>query len=170
MSTAEKIPRGGYKPKFKLRILGTAAPVYPGFEVDISDRIPDDQKPDAVWHRERAKAMVRAHPEIKKLFGSSLWSLPCCLGAAGAQIAIALAVSSQPWWVMVLAAYFLGSIINIMLFQLAHECDHCLVFKRPFLDRYLFTLHPSRCSCLGTIHGGSSTSFTTTTWVPRRIS
>lgn len=140
MSTAEKIPRGGYKPQFRFRILGTAAPVYPGFEVDILDRVPDGEKPDAVWHRDRAKAMIRAHPEIKKLFGASLWSLPCCLGAAGAQIGIAIAVGFQPWWVMLVAAYFLGSIINIMLFQLAHECDHCLVFKKPFWDRYLFTL------------------------------
>ena len=63
-------PPGGFVPRFHPRILGSAAPVFPGFEVDILDRVPDSEREDAVWHRERAKAMIKAHPEIKELFGN----------------------------------------------------------------------------------------------------
>ena len=41
---------------------------------------------------------------------------------------------------MVLAAYVLGSWININLFMLAHECNHSLVFKKTRWNRWLFTL------------------------------
>ena len=50
-----------FRPAFHPRILGSAAPVFPGFEVDILDRVPDHEREDAVWHRERAKAMIKAH-------------------------------------------------------------------------------------------------------------
>ena len=56
------------RPRFHLRVLGSAAPVFPGFEVDILDRVSDDEKPEAVWHRDRARAILRAHPEVRKLF------------------------------------------------------------------------------------------------------
>lgn len=131
---------GGFAPKFRWGIIGSAAPVFPGFEVDILDRVGDDDKPDAVWHRERAKAMVRAHPEIKELFGYCRWTAVACVLAAGMQLALAFGASFVPWWGMLLAAYCLGAPINIMLFQLAHECDHCLVFKKSVWNRYLFTL------------------------------
>ncbi len=138
-ATAEKLRPGGFKPSFKLRILGTAAPVFPGFEVDITDRVPDDERPEAVWHRDRARAMIRAHPEIKQLFGHYAPTAFWCVLVACAQLGIAMAVSHAPWWVMLLAAYFIGTSLNIMLFQLGHECVHGLVFKKPSWNRYLFT-------------------------------
>jgi len=140
MSTASKpIPPGGFIPKFHPRMLGSAAPVFPGFEVDILDRVSDQEREDAVWHRERAKAMVKAHPEIKTLFGNDPTTAFWCLAAAGMQLAIAVAVGFAPWWVMLLAAYVVGSSINIMLFQLGHECVHGLVFKSKRLNRLWFT-------------------------------
>ena len=114
--------------------------MFPGFEVDILERIPDAEREDAVWHRERAKAMIKAHPEIKELFGNDSSTAFWCLAAAGTQLAVAMAVSQGPWWVMFLTAYFIGSSLNIVLFQLGHECVHGLVFKRPYWNRVLFTL------------------------------
>jgi sphingolipid delta-4 desaturase len=134
------LPPGGFVPRFHPRILGSAAPVFPGFEVDILDRVPDQEREDAVWHRERAKAMIKAHPEIKGLFGHDPATACWCLAAAGTQIALALAVSHGPWWLMLLVAWAIGSSINIMLFQLGHECVHGLVFKRQSWNRILFTL------------------------------
>jgi sphingolipid 4-desaturase/C4-monooxygenase len=133
-------PPGGFVPKFHPRILGSAAPVFPGFEVDILDRVPDAEREDAVWHRERARSMLKAHPEIKQLFGTDASTAFWCLAASGAQVALALAVSRGPWWLVLLAAYLIGSSLNIMLFQLGHECVHGLVFKRPRWNRLLFTL------------------------------
>jgi sphingolipid delta-4 desaturase len=135
----ERTPPPRFVPKFHPRILGSAAPVFPGFEVDILDRVPDHEREDAVWHRERAKAMIKAHPEIKDLFGNDPSTAFWCLAAAGSQIGIAMAVSHGPWWLMLLVAYFIGTSINIMLFQLGHECVHNLVFKRQSWNRVMFT-------------------------------
>ena len=46
--------------EFHPRVLGSAAPMFPGYEVDICDHVDDDQKPDAVWHRERARQIGNA--------------------------------------------------------------------------------------------------------------
>jgi len=125
---------------FHPRMLGSAAPVFPGFEVDILDRIPDLEREDAVWHRERARAMLKAHPEIRDLFGHDSSTAYWCLAASAAQIAMSIAVSYVPWWAMLLAAYFVGSAINLMLFQLGHECVHGLVLKKQSWNRALFTV------------------------------
>jgi sphingolipid delta-4 desaturase len=139
-TTSPTLSPGGFKPKFHPRILGSAAPVFPGFEVDILDRVPDHEREDAVWHRERAKAMLKAHPEIRTLFGNDPTTAWWCLAAAGTQLGIAVAVGFAPWWVMLLAAYFVGSVINIALFQLGHECVHGLVFRGRAWNRLWFTL------------------------------
>lgn len=137
----ETIQRGGFDLKYSSwRIVGVASPVFPGFEVDILDRVPDDEKPDAVWHRERARAILKAHPEVKKLFGYCRWTAIFCVGAAALQIALAATAGLSQWWVGLLMAYFIGAPINMVLFQLAHECDHCLVFKKPRWNRWLFTI------------------------------
>ena len=119
---------------------GTPAPVFPGFEVDISDRVPDGEKPDAVWHRDRARGMLRDHPEIRELFTRSKTTAFWCVLFAASQVALAVAVGGQPLWIVLLCAYVIGSWINICLFNLAHECNHCLVFGNKKWDRWLFTL------------------------------
>ena len=130
---------GGFQPRFHWRLLGTAAPVFPGFEIDICAK-DADHKPDAVWHRDRARGMLSAHPELRRLFGHTPFTAIWCVTFTAMQIGIALIAASQPWWVVVLCAYLLGSWINICLFMLAHECNHGLVFDHRTWDRWLFTL------------------------------
>ena len=137
---ARTVVQGGFKPRMHSRVVGSSAPVFPGFEVDILERVPDDEKPDAVWHRERGRAILRAHPEVKELFGHAPVSFWCCLASAELQIGLAIAAGFLPWWGALLLAYCLGAPINVALFQLAHECDHGLVFKRTSWNRRLFTL------------------------------
>jgi hypothetical protein len=110
---------GGFRLKFHWRILGTPTPVFPGFEVDICDRSSDDEKPDAVWHRHRARGLLRDHPEIRALFGHAPWTAWWCLLCAAAQVAIALGVAGQPGWVVILCAYVGGAWLNVCLFNLA---------------------------------------------------
>ena len=114
--------------------------MFPGYEIDISDHVGDGDKPDAVWHRDRAKKMLRAHPEIKTLFGNSPGTMVWCLLFFALQIGMAWMVSLGPWWVMIVVAYVFGSWVNVNLFQLAHECNHNLVFKKTRWNRWLFTL------------------------------
>lgn len=124
---------------FHPRILGTPAPVFPGFEVDLNEPIEDADKPDAVWHRERARALLRAHPEIKQLVGREPSTAVWCLLLASLQVVMAVAVAEAPGWVVVLAAYGVGAMINICLFNLAHDCNHHLIFRKPAWNRWLFT-------------------------------
>lgn len=137
---SDSLDPGGFQLKFHWRILGTPAPVFPGFEVDISQRVGDDQKPDAVWHRERARGMLRDHPEIRDLFGHVPANAVWCLLFAGAQVAVAMSTVHMPWWGMLLSAYVLGGWINVCLFNLAHECNHGLIFDNKRWDRLLFTI------------------------------
>jgi sphingolipid delta-4 desaturase len=140
VSTAKTTLPGGFRLRHSWRMIGSAAPVFPGFEVDICARVPDAEKPDAVWHRERAREMIQAHPEIKQLFGNYAPTAFWCVAVAGLQLALAIGTSQFPWWVAIIAAYCVGALVNIALFQLSHECDHLMVFKSKFWNRYLFTL------------------------------
>jgi sphingolipid 4-desaturase/C4-monooxygenase len=129
-----------FRPKFHLRVLGSAAPVFPGFEVDILDRVPDDEKPEAVWHRDRARAILRAHPEIRKLFGHSPSTALFCLLCSGAQVSLAATSAHVPLWAVIGLAWVFGSLLNVCLFQLAHECNHNLIFRKTFSNRAMFTI------------------------------
>ena len=131
---------GGFRPTFSWRVLGMPAPVFPGFEVDICDRVPDQEKQDAVWHRDRARAMLRDHPEIRDLFTHSPMTAFWCLLFAGAHLLVGLLTSYGPWWSVYAAAYVLGAYFNICLFNLAHDCNHGLVFDNKRWDRWLFTV------------------------------
>ena len=131
---------GGFKPTFHWRILGTPAPVFPGFEVDICDPVGKDGEPDAVWHRTRAKSILREHPEALELFGPAPVSALFCVAAVVLQLTLAISISVQPWWVILLAAWGVGAILNIGLFNLAHECNHGLIFRNKMASRWLFTL------------------------------
>lgn len=129
-----------FRPGLSLRMLGAAAPVFPGFDIDISTRVRDDDKPDAVWHRDRARAMLKAHPEIKDLIGHTPSTALYCLAFVALHLGVALALAGQSWWLMVAAAYVLGPWINTNLFFLGHECQHGLVFERTRWNRVLYTI------------------------------
>ncbi|MEM8680399.1 MAG: fatty acid desaturase, partial [Planctomycetota bacterium] len=128
-----------YKVASHLRVLGTPAPVFPGYEVDISAPVQDAGKQDAVWHRERSKAILQAHPEVKQLFGRHVGTAAWCISFAVAQLLLAALLWNQPLWLIVLASYVVGSWINICLFNLAHDCNHGLVFKKNLSNVWLFT-------------------------------
>ena len=136
---SELLP-GGFTPRFHWRILGTPTPVFPGFELDICDPVEDHEQADAAWHLDRARRMLREHPEIKQLFGRSRTTAFWCIGLAVAQVGVAIAVSWGAWWLVIIAAYLLGSMINVALFNLAHECNHSLVFRSKKANRWLFTV------------------------------
>jgi sphingolipid delta-4 desaturase len=140
MATAESAPAKRFRPKFHLRVLGTASPVFPGFEVDILDRVPDDEKPEAVWHRDRCRAILRAHPEVRELFGHTPSTAFWCLAVAGSQVGLSMFSAHVPWWAVLALAWVFGALLNVCMFQLAHECNHDLIFKKTFWNRVMFTI------------------------------
>lgn len=53
------------------------------------------------------------------------------------QLALSVAVSTQRWWVVLLAAYLLGAFVAHTLGVLIHEATHDLIFVSPLANRWL---------------------------------
>lgn len=81
-------------------------------------------------HRRRTKAILKDHPEARELIGKNPMTFWYALGIVTLQIALAIILSSQPWWLVIVAAYAVGAFANHALFIIIHECSHRLVFKR----------------------------------------
>jgi sphingolipid delta-4 desaturase len=80
-------------------------------------------------HPGRTGAILRSHPEIRELFGRNPLTAVITAGLIALQLGVAYAVSSQPWWVALLAAYAVGAIASNTLYVVIHEATHSLVFK-----------------------------------------
>jgi len=83
--------------------------------------------PELLWHKRRRREMLRAHPEIAKLFGPTAVTHALTVAAVVAHAAIALLLArvSLPW--AILAAYGIGVWLSGALGSAAHEYGHRLV-------------------------------------------
>lgn len=79
-------------------------------------------------HLERTRRLLKAHPEVKGLFGNTPSTFFFIAGVVGLQVALAVALRHQPWWVLLGAAFAVGAFCNHALWTLIHECTHNLVF------------------------------------------
>jgi sphingolipid delta-4 desaturase len=80
-------------------------------------------------HPARTGSILRAHPEVRKLFGrtpATALFVPLILLV---QFGTAYLVRDQPWWLIVLAAYTLGAVVNNTCYVIIHEATHSLIFK-----------------------------------------
>jgi sphingolipid delta-4 desaturase len=80
-------------------------------------------------HRERTRAILKAHPEARELIGRNPFSFLLIIAAVALQSLLAFLVREQSWWVILIVAYGIGAYANHALFVLIHECAHNLVFK-----------------------------------------
>lgn len=80
-------------------------------------------------HKERTKAILKSHPEVRTLISRNSFSLELTIGIVLLQTIIAALLSGQPWWTALLAAYLIGAFANHALFVLIHECSHNLIVK-----------------------------------------
>ncbi len=83
-------------------------------------------------HRERAKNLLRTHPEVRSLIGRNPYSALLVLVLVGLQVGIAFLVKDEEWWVALLCGYLVGAFANHALFVLIHECTHNLVLRRNY--------------------------------------
>ncbi|MFO1090481.1 MAG: fatty acid desaturase [Hyphomicrobiales bacterium] len=88
-----------------------------------------------ISHRTRAKQILKAHPEVRKLISRNPWTLAVIVGVTALQFLIAWLVKDQPWWVIVLVAFFIGAFANHSLFVMIHEATHRLIFKSLWANR-----------------------------------
>ncbi|WFD03103.1 hypothetical protein MOBT1_001792 [Malassezia obtusa] len=111
----------------------------------VSDKpIPDD---DFLWalneepHRTRRMAILKAHPEVKKLMGHEPLTKYVVMSVALLQVGLALtmyAFGIHPLdWRFLLTAYVIGGTANQHIFLAIHEITHNLAFKSIRANRIL---------------------------------
>ncbi len=80
-------------------------------------------------HGRRGRDILKAHPEVAKLFGINRWSFVLIAAIAGLQNLIGFSLNHQPLWLVIACAYFLGSVISLALMVLVHDASHNRVAK-----------------------------------------
>ncbi len=81
-------------------------------------------------HRQRGRAIVAAHPEVKGLIGRNPWSALWAVLLVSLQWLAAFLLSEVFWLWIFVAAYCFGAFVNHALYVLIHEASHGLVFRR----------------------------------------
>src|SRR5690349_10329451 len=88
-------------------------------------------------HRERAKQILAAHPDVRRLFKRDRRSAIWTVLLVGLQVAvgIGLGVLGAPWWAIIVTAYAFGAFANHALFVLIHDYTHNVVFRKANANR-----------------------------------
>lgn len=93
--------------------------------------------PDFLWmmteepHRSRRLAILKAHPEVRKLMGATRATAPLVLLVVTLQLSLAILLRHQSIasWAFLGTAYALGGALNQNIFLAIHEITHNLAFK-----------------------------------------
>lgn len=96
-----------------------------------------DPFPDFQWmtteepHRSRRMAILKAHPEVRRLMGPTKWTLPVVFSVLALQLSLAYAFrTTHPFsWKFLLTAYAVGGTANQNTFLAIHEITHNLAFR-----------------------------------------
>lgn len=86
-------------------------------------------------HKERTKQILKAHPEVRELITRTPLSGLILVAVVAMQITIAILLSSQAWWIALIAAFVVGAFANHALFVLIHEATHNLIFKNRTMNK-----------------------------------
>lgn len=86
-------------------------------------------------HGSRAKGILKAHPQVRELFGPNPWSFAVIVGVVALQIALAASVRTQPLWLVVALAWCVGAFCNHAMYVMIHEAAHNLIFRRRFANQ-----------------------------------
>ena len=98
-------------------------------------------------HGERAKHILRDHPEVRALFGPTAISFAVIVGVVSLQLAIAFALREQPLWLVAVTAWGIGAFCNHAMYVMIHEAAHSLIFRR----RYANELAAILADCINVI-------------------
>ncbi|ADV19889.1 sphingolipid delta-4 desaturase [Cryptococcus gattii E566] len=96
-----------------------------------------DPYPDFLWmtteepHRSRRIAILKAHPEVRKLMGPTPVTLPLVFAVLGLQLSLSLYLKSHHTLSLpvLLTAYVIGGTANQNIFLAIHEITHNLALK-----------------------------------------
>lgn len=135
-----RLSRGPQAPD-GLAVSRTAASVHPHPMTELAYR----QTPGPEPHRERRQRILRAHPEITKLFGYDHRPVWRMAGVLAAQLSLAaglgwVATAVPPWvacTVIVAAAWALGAVLNHYGGVVIHEASHNLCARTETQNRWV---------------------------------
>ena len=84
-------------------------------------------------HLGRARALLKAHPEIRQLMVRNPWTALIALSIVAVQTGIAFGMGKlgiHYWWLSLVLAYFVGAFANHANYVIIHDATHNLVFRR----------------------------------------
>jgi sphingolipid delta-4 desaturase len=89
-------------------------------------------------HPDRTRAILKAHPEVRRLMGRNVWTAAVLAGLVLLQIALAVVMGRLGvgyWWLALVVAYAIGAFANHSLYVIVHEATHNLIFANRTLNR-----------------------------------
>ncbi len=88
-------------------------------------------------HVQRARDLIRRHPDVRRLFGPYPLSGLYVAGLVMLQVAIAYVLRDAHWLAVLLAAYLVGAFASHALFVLIHDASHNLIVDKKLGNRLL---------------------------------
>jgi sphingolipid delta-4 desaturase len=85
-------------------------------------------------HPGRARALIKAHPEIRQLIVRNPWTALLAVSIVLLQTALAYAMGVLGfgyWWLSLLIAFCIGAFANHANYVIIHDATHNLIFRRP---------------------------------------
>src|SRR2546423_6287585 len=83
-------------------------------------------------HPSRAKAIVKAHPEVRQLMVRNPYTALIALSIVIMQTAITYGMGTLGfgyWWLSLLIAYCIGAFANHANYVIIHDATHNLIFR-----------------------------------------
>ena len=88
------------------------------------------------WHMDRKQRVLKAHPEVMRLYGNNPWSAALLVVSFSSLTALAIYMAQvSSWALFVGASYTLGAMLSWQCATLSHEGTHKLVFKTGSLNK-----------------------------------
>src|SRR5215472_3373614 len=84
-------------------------------------------------HPGRARAIVKAHPEVRQLMVRNPWTAVIALAIVVGQTALAWwfgKLGFSYWWLNFLVAYFVGAFADHANYVIIHDATHNLILPR----------------------------------------
>lgn len=94
-------------------------------------------------HPERTRAILRAHPEVRALFGRNPYTALITVSVVALQTALACEIGRLGWswwWLSLLVAYGVGAFANHCMYVVIHDATHNLVFRNKTLNKLVAIL------------------------------
>ncbi len=101
---------------------------------------PTDSATALAWHAARRKAILKAHPEVKGLYGYDPTTVLWAAGLVALQVGLTAFAQRLSWPAVLLLAYVVGAFPAHAIGMLIHEAGHNLVFRKTWANKLVAVL------------------------------